>query len=222
MQTGLVKGEDGRRRCGWSAGTADYVVYHDTEWGRPVVDDVRLDAKLCLEGFQAGLSWLTILRKRENFRAAFDGFDPRVVADYGTREVGRLLNDAGIVRHRGKIEAAIANAAATLRAQETHGSLAALLWSFEPRRRGRPVPVDLHGIPARTDESTGLACQSTNSRLFGRGRVADIMGDFGKGIKSFKQGLNEEDNKPAAPPAQIPSPDASPTAPSADTTKTGQ
>lgn len=157
MQTGLVKGEDGRRRCGWSAGTADYVVYHDTEWGRPVVDDVRLYEKLCLEGFQAGLSWLTILRKRENFRAAFDGFDPLVVADYGTREVGRLLNDAGIVRHRGKIEAAIANAAATLRAQETHGSLAALLWSFEPRRRGRPVPVDLHGIPARTDESTGLA-----------------------------------------------------------------
>ena len=157
METGVVRGADGRRRCGWSVGTDDYAAYHDDEWGRPVVDDVRLYEKLVLEGFQSGLSWLTILRKRDNFRVAFAGFDPEVVAGYGAADVDRLLADAGIVRHRGKIEAAVANAGAVLRAQESHGSLAALIWSFEPRRRGRPVPVDLSQLPARTDESTALA-----------------------------------------------------------------
>jgi DNA-3-methyladenine glycosylase I len=157
MDMGVVRGADGRKRCGWSVGSDDYSAYHDDEWGRPVTDDVRLYEKLCLEGFQSGLSWLTILRKRENFRRAFDGFEPEVVANYGADDVDRLLQDAGIVRHRGKIQAAVTNAGAVLRAQERHGSLAALVWSFEPRRRGRPVPTDLTQLPARTEESTALA-----------------------------------------------------------------
>ena len=152
-----VKGSDGARRCGWATSTTDYEAYHDDEWGRPVVDDVRLYEKLCLEGFQSGLSWLTILRKRPAFREAFAGFDPAVVARFGERDIERLLADAGIVRHQGKIEAAIANASATLAVQERHGSLAALVWSFEPRRRGRRVPVVLGDVAAVTAESTALA-----------------------------------------------------------------
>ena len=113
-----VPGDDGVARCGWCLGSADYVAYHDDEWGRPVVDDVRLYEKLCLEGFQSGLSWLTILRKRPGFRAAFAGFDPEQVARFDDSDVERLLADAGIVRHRGKIEATIANARATLDVQD--------------------------------------------------------------------------------------------------------
>ncbi len=157
METGLITGADGRRRCGWGAATEDYTTYHDLEWGRPVTDDVRLYEKLCLEGFQSGLSWLTILRKRDNFRAAFAGFDPAAVAAYGPDDVERLMADAGIVRHRGKIEAAVSNASAVLDVQARHGSLAALIWSFEPTRRGRPVPIELGEIAARTEQSTALA-----------------------------------------------------------------
>ena len=156
-EIGVVRGDDGRRRCGWCTSAADYVAYHDDEWGRPVRDDVRLFEKISLEGFQSGLSWLTILRKREGFRAAFAGFDPATVAGYGTADVERLLADSGIVRHRGKIEATIANARATLVAQERHGSLATLVWSFEPRRRGRPVPKRMGDLRATTPESVGLA-----------------------------------------------------------------
>src|SRR5688500_19185524 len=123
---GVVAGDDGLARCGWCTSAPDYIAYHDDEWGRPVVDDVRLYEKICLEGFQSGLSWLTILRKREGFRRAFKGFSPEKVARFGGRDIERLLGDAGIVRHRGKIEATIANARATLGAQEDHGSLAAL------------------------------------------------------------------------------------------------
>src|SRR5438876_6648434 len=108
-QIGVVRGDDGRKRCGWSTATPDYVAYHDDEWGRPVVDDVRLFEKICLEGFQSGLSWLTILRKRENFRRAFAGFDFRKVARFGDKDSERLLADAGIVRHRGKIASTINN-----------------------------------------------------------------------------------------------------------------
>jgi DNA-3-methyladenine glycosylase I len=122
-----------------------------------VVDDVRLYEKICLEGFQSGLSWLTILRKRDGFRRAFAGFDPAVVAGFGPADVERLLGDAGIVRHRGKIEATVANARATLAAQERHGSLAALVWSFEPTRRGRPVPKRLGDLSSTTAESTALS-----------------------------------------------------------------
>ena len=149
---GVVKGTDGVRRCAWGASTPDYAVYHDDEWGRPVVDDTRLYEKLCLEGFQSGLSWLTILRKRENFRAAFKGFDVARVARFTEKDVQRLLQDAGIVRHRGKIEATIANARATLVAQEEYGSLAALVWSFEPKGR-RKAPRAFGDIPATMPES---------------------------------------------------------------------
>ncbi|MDQ3935302.1 MAG: DNA-3-methyladenine glycosylase I [Actinomycetota bacterium] len=135
----------------------DYAAYHDDEWGRPVTDDVRLYEKICLEGFQSGLSWLTILRKRETFRRAFAGFDPAAVARFGARDVERLLGNAGIVRHRGKIEATIANARATLRAREEHGSLRALVWSFEPPRRGRPVPKRLGDIPGASPEAAALS-----------------------------------------------------------------
>jgi DNA-3-methyladenine glycosylase I len=153
----LVRGDDGRKRCGWSTSTPDYLAYHDDEWGRPVVDDVRIYEKVCLEGFQSGLSWLTILRKREGFRRAFAGFDPEVVASFGARDIERLLGDASIVRHRGKIEATIANARATLAAQNSHGSLARVVWSFEPRRRGRPAPKGLGDIESKTIESTALS-----------------------------------------------------------------
>src|ERR671911_31161 len=109
-EAGLVEGSDGVTRCGWPGNLPDYLHYHDHEWGRPVADDIRLFEKICLEGFQSGLSWLTILRKRENFRRAFKDFDPAVVARFTGRDVQRLLKDAGIVRHRGKIESTINNA----------------------------------------------------------------------------------------------------------------
>jgi len=128
----LIIGDDGVARCGWGDHPADYRVYHDTEWGFPVSDDVRLFEKLALEGFQSGLSWLTILRKRENFRAAFDGFDFTRVADYGDDEVARLLGDAGIVRHRGKIEAVINNAGRAVEMVAAEGSLDAFFWRYEP------------------------------------------------------------------------------------------
>lgn len=154
---GVVRGDDGIRRCGWGASTPDYAAYHDNEWGRPVIDDDRLYEKLCLEGFQSGLSWLTILRKRKNFRAAFAGFRIGEVAAFGEADVERLLGDAGIVRHRGKIEAAIHNARAASAVQDEIGSLREVIWSFEPRRRGRPVPTVLGDVAATTPESTALA-----------------------------------------------------------------
>ncbi|MET1001256.1 MAG: DNA-3-methyladenine glycosylase I, partial [Acidimicrobiia bacterium] len=137
MTADVVKGDDGVRRCRWGASTPDYAAYHDDEWGRPVVDDTRLYEKLCLEGFQAGLAWITILRKRENFRRAFKGFDAAKVARFTERDIERLLGDAGIVRHRGKIEATIANARAVKKASAEYGSLAALLWSYAPTGRRR-------------------------------------------------------------------------------------
>ena len=168
-EVGVVRGHDGRRRCGWCTSAPDYVAYHDGEWGRPVTDDVRLYEKICLEGFQSGLSWLTILRKRENFRKAFAGFAPEKVAAFGPADVERLLADSGIVRHRGKIEGTIANASATLAARERHGSLAALVWSFEPRRRGRAVPKRLGDLSSITAESTALskALRALGFRLVG-------------------------------------------------------
>lgn len=153
----VVRGPDGKRRCRWCLGDELYVAYHDLEWGRPVTSDVRCYEKLCLEGFQAGLAWITVLRKREAFRRAFAGFDPEVVAGYSERDVVRLLGDASIIRHRGKIEAAITNARATLEVIERRGSLAGLLWSFEPRRRGRPVPDGFGQVVASTPESTALS-----------------------------------------------------------------
>jgi DNA-3-methyladenine glycosylase I len=135
---GLVRGADGKLRCAWGAAPPEYAAYHDAEWGRPVSDDARLFEKVCLEGFQSGLSWLTILRKREAFRRAFAGFDLDRVARFGERDVARLLADEGIVRHRGKIEAAIANARRACALRDEFGSLAAYFWRFEPSRGARP------------------------------------------------------------------------------------
>ena len=159
LRDGLALGPDGQPRCAWGVSTADYVDYHDREWGFPVTDDRRLFEKLCLEGFQAGLSWLTILRKRDAFRRAFAGFAPEAVARFGARDVRRLLADAGIVRHRGKIEATIHNAARALELIEEHGSLSAYAWSFEPPRSERPRAMTwaaLRAMPT-TPTSTRLS-----------------------------------------------------------------
>jgi DNA-3-methyladenine glycosylase I len=156
---GIVVGDDGRARCWWASGDPLYRPYHDDEWGHPVNDDTRLFEKLCLEGFQSGLSWLTILRKRNNFRRAFDGFEPRVVAGYDERDVDRLLADAGIVRHRGKILATITNAQRYLALVEETSSLAAYLWSFEPEPSARPARLDRDALMTldTTPESTALS-----------------------------------------------------------------
>jgi DNA-3-methyladenine glycosylase I len=132
MSGATFLGPDGRARCHWCAATPEYVAYHDTEWGFPVADDRRLFEKLCLEGFQSGLSWRTILQKRGNFRAAFANFEIDRVAAFTERDVDRLLTDAGIVRHRGKIEAAIHNARRAQELIRAEGSLAAHVWRFEP------------------------------------------------------------------------------------------
>lgn len=137
----LIDEPDGVPRCFWHGGRPDYVAYHDNEWGRPIGSDNRLFEKLCLEGFQSGLSWLTILRKRENFRAAFAGFDIATVARFGEADVARLLADAGIVRHRGKIEAAINNAQKAEALIEAEGSLARFLWAHEPPPSAAPVAM---------------------------------------------------------------------------------
>jgi DNA-3-methyladenine glycosylase I len=142
-ESGLVQGDDGVMRCSWGDSPEIYRTYHDTEWGFPVRDDTRLFEKLCLEGFQAGLSWLTILRKRENFRAAFAGFDFERVARFGERDVERLLGDAGIIRHRGKIEATINNARRAMELVDASGSLASYVWQFEGDADGRALSSDL-------------------------------------------------------------------------------
>jgi DNA-3-methyladenine glycosylase I len=143
------------KRC-WSTTDELYLAYHDEEWGRPVTDERDLLERLCLEGFQSGLSWLTILRKRENFRSAFAGFDPEVVSRFGARDITRLLKDAGIVRHRGKIEAAIANARGTLTLREAGTPLDELVWSHRPKRR-RAAPKSFKQVAATTPESAALS-----------------------------------------------------------------
>ena len=152
VSDGLVDGPDGRARCGWATSTPDYVAYHDEEWGRPTHDDRALFEKLCLEAFQSGLSWLTILRKREAFRAAFAGFEIERVAAFGADDVTRLMGDAGIVRNRAKIDAAIANARAAAALEEPLGEL---LWRFAPEPG--PAPRRLADIPSVTPESTAMA-----------------------------------------------------------------
>jgi DNA-3-methyladenine glycosylase I len=154
--SGLAHGPDGRRRCGWALTAPDYIRYHDEEWGRPVTDDRGLFERLCLEAFQSGLSWLTILRKRESFRAAFAGFEIDVVAGFGDADVRRLLADAGIVRNRAKIEATIANARAAAALGQEGGSVAELVWSHRPPARRR-APRTLDDLPASTPEATALA-----------------------------------------------------------------
>jgi DNA-3-methyladenine glycosylase I len=141
-------------RC-WTSKDPAYNAYHDQEWGRPVTDERGVLERLCLEGFQSGLSWLTILRKRDNFRKAFAGFDPERVARFGERDVQRLLQDAGIVRHRGKIEAAIANARGTLTLREAGTPLEDVFWRHRPRMR-KPV-ASIYDLPATTPESDALS-----------------------------------------------------------------
>jgi DNA-3-methyladenine glycosylase I len=155
MTDGLVAGPDGRLRCSWGASTPDYVAYHDEEWGKPVRDDRGMYERLCLEAFQSGLSWLTILRKRDGFRAAFADFEPQRVAAFGDEDVARLMADAAIVRNRLKIEAAIANAKVVAAMEREGESLAELLWSFSPGER--PAPRSLAEVPAVTPESTAMA-----------------------------------------------------------------
>lgn len=157
LQDGLIAAPDGRPRCAWPGADPLYLAYHDEEWGRPVSDDRRLFEKLCLEGFQSGLSWLTILRKRENFRAAFAGFDFAEVARFGEADVARCLADAGIVRHRGKIESVVNNARRAMALSEEAGSLAAFLWRFEPPPESRPRRIDRTTIIPVTAESTALS-----------------------------------------------------------------
>lgn len=154
---GLDFGADGQPRCWWCVTDSAYSDYHDNEWGFPVADDRRLFEKICLEGFQAGLSWLTILRKRDNFRRAFAGFDPAVVADFGPGDVHRLLGDAGIVRHRGKIEATINNAARYADLVTEFGSLAAYAWAFEPAKRPSSLDHATLMTMATTPESTAMS-----------------------------------------------------------------
>jgi len=154
---GLFAGDDGLWRCAWCQATPAYRRYHDAEWGFPVTDDTRLFEKLCLEGFQAGLSWLTILNKREAFRHAFAGFEIERVARFGTADVERLLGDAGIVRHRGKIESTINNAQRALELREAFGSLAAFVWRFEPKRSARPRRLTLAALRALTSSPESIA-----------------------------------------------------------------
>jgi DNA-3-methyladenine glycosylase I len=154
---GVEAGPDGRARCWWCLGTEDLLPYHDGEWGRPLHDDRDLFERLTLEAFQSGLSWLTILRKRENFRRAFDGFDVERVAEYGDADFARLMDDAGIVRNRKKIEAAITNAQAIRALQAGGETLDELLWSFAPDAEARPVPKTGHDLASSTEESKAMA-----------------------------------------------------------------
>ncbi|MEM1377523.1 MAG: DNA-3-methyladenine glycosylase I [Pseudomonadota bacterium] len=155
MTDGLIIGEDGKVRCWWHDNKPDYLDYHDNEWGRPVTDDTRLFEKICLEGFQSGLSWLTILRKRENFRAGFDGFDFEKVAFYGDDDVERLVQDAGIIRHRGKIKSTINNAQRAIELRKEFGSLATYFWKWEPKEQ--VVLKSISDVPGFTETSTAIS-----------------------------------------------------------------
>ncbi|MCQ4080208.1 DNA-3-methyladenine glycosylase I [Streptomyces sp. RB6PN25] len=156
--TGPVVGPDGLVRCPWGLDADDYRAYHDTEWGRPVHGDDLLYERLCLEAFQSGLSWLTILRRREGFRSAFAGFRVKDVAEFTDADRARLLADPGIIRNRAKIDAAIANARAARELTENHdGGLDALIWSYAPDPAARPAPRTTADVPATTPESTALA-----------------------------------------------------------------
>ena len=155
----LDRGEDGLLRCFWGGGTEEYRAYHDFEWGRPARDDTRLFEKICLEGFQSGLSWLTILRKRENFRAAFAGFEVETVASFGDADVARLLQDAGIVRHRGKIESTINNARRCAELHDGGETLVNLVWGFVPEPASRPATITRQWLMdhPQTPESAALS-----------------------------------------------------------------
>lgn len=154
---GLNLDLDGRRRCGWCAADEGYRAYHDTEWGRPVADDRKLFEKICLEGFQSGLSWLTILRKRENFRKAFAHFDVEIVSRFTEADVTRLLGDAGIIRHAGKIRSTINNAARAIELKGEFGSLAAYFWRYEPDAATLPATFDWESLRRETTSPQSIA-----------------------------------------------------------------
>lgn len=151
---GVVIGEDGKPRCPWGAGPADYTLYHDAEWGVPVHGERDLYERLMLEAFQSGLSWLTILRRRDGMREAFDGFDPDIVARYVESDVARLMQDVRIIRNRRKVDAAITNARAVVALREGEG-LSSLIWRHQPEVD--PAPVSVADVPASTPESVALA-----------------------------------------------------------------
>jgi len=159
LPKGLMRGDDGVVRCWWHDNKPDYLTYHDEEWGMPQDDDERLFEKICLEGFQSGLSWLTILRKRENFRAAFAGFNIEKVAGFNDDDVERLVSDAGIVRHRGKIKSTINNAQRAIEMVENEGSLGKWFWGFEPGPKDRPKVLN-HAAAmklTKTEVSTAMS-----------------------------------------------------------------
>jgi DNA-3-methyladenine glycosylase I len=153
-ERGALPGPDGRLRCPWGLSAPEYLAYHDEEWGRPVRGDTAIFERLCLEGFQSGLSWLTILRKRENFRAAFSGFDPTAIAAFGDQDVARLMADAGIVRNRAKINAVITNARAVL---ALPASLTELVWKYAADPA--PAPQTLEDLPSSTPASKALSAE---------------------------------------------------------------
>ena len=157
IESGLFGAADGAARCRWCQASPAYQHYHDVEWGFPVTDDRRLFEKLCLEGFQAGLSWLTILNKRESFRAGFANFDAEQVARFNAADIARLLADAGIVRHRGKIESTINNARRVIELRAEFGSLAAYAWSHEAPARSRPKQMTLAVLQANTTSPESVA-----------------------------------------------------------------
>jgi DNA-3-methyladenine glycosylase I len=164
MSKALIAGEDGKPRCGWCVGDGEYLRYHDEEWGMPVVDDRQIYEKICLEGFQSGLSWLTILRKRPAFRIAFKNFEPELVAKFTESDIERLMSNAGIIRHRGKIEAAIQNARATLQMDHEGKSLAKFVWSFCPEnvavkssKKPSKAPTSQRDIQSKTPESQAMS-----------------------------------------------------------------
>ncbi|WP_196259483.1 DNA-3-methyladenine glycosylase I [Pelagibacterium limicola] len=185
--------------CPWAGSDPLYIAYHDNEWGRPVADDARLFEKLCLEGFQSGLSWITILRKRENFRAAFAGFDIAKVAAFGEGDITRLLADAGIVRHRGKIESTINNARRALALRYEFGSLAAYFWRFEPHPDARPDDLSWEALRkiAHTDASKALSKDLKNRGFSFVGPITcyafmQAMGMVNDHIESCPQRLEVE------------------------------
>ena len=161
LPNGLIEGEDGVLRCPWHGEKSDYRDYHDHEWGMPVDDDIKLFEKICLEGFQSGLSWLTILRKRENFREAFAGFDFEKVARFNETDIERLVHNAGIIRHRGKIVSTINNAKRAIDMADSEGSLGAWFWAFEPEAKDRPDKLDWDSLKqlGKTEISTDMSKQ---------------------------------------------------------------
>ncbi len=205
---GLIPADGRRHRCAWCGDDPLYVRYHDEEWGRPVFDDLRLFEKICLEGFQSGLSWLTILRKREHFRAAFQGFDPATVARFDAGDVTRLLNDSGIVRHRGKIVSTINNAARALELQAEFGSLAAYAWSWEPPPAERPAAVTWDVLRAMPTTATSTALSKDLKRrgwtfvgpttIYAFMQAMGLVNDHVDGC--FVRPVARRDRRAAAPP----------------------